>query len=127
MNSNTLNIITSKQVCTKFYLFTIVLSFLSREVYSEWNTRDYMKREHSLLKPYQGKNNDLLESIRINHLIDHFSDRVWHNSTKLGLYGFHFSDRQICAINTRLTKLVWFNMELYSMYLYFIVCMLKLI
>ncbi|XP_060871948.1 VIP36-like protein [Metopolophium dirhodum] len=54
MNSNTLNIITSKQVCTKFYLFIIVLSFLSREVYSEWNTRDYMKREHSLLKPYQG-------------------------------------------------------------------------
>lgn len=23
---------------------------------AEWNTNDYMKREHSLVKPYQGKN-----------------------------------------------------------------------
>ncbi|XP_022172494.1 VIP36-like protein [Myzus persicae] len=53
-NSNTQNIINPKKVCTKFYLFMIVFSFLSTEVYSEWNTRDYMKREHSLLKPYQG-------------------------------------------------------------------------
>lgn len=57
MNSDTLNIITLKKVYTRLYLFIIVLSLLSREVYSEWNTRDYMKREHSLLKPYQGKNN----------------------------------------------------------------------
>lgn len=24
-------------------------------VFAEWNTKDYMKREHSLYKPYQGK------------------------------------------------------------------------
>lgn len=24
-------------------------------VLAEWNTKDYMKREHSLYKPYQGK------------------------------------------------------------------------
>lgn len=44
-------------VCSKFTVFIILFSFLSKEVFSEWNTRDYMKREHSLLKPYQGKIN----------------------------------------------------------------------
>jgi len=39
---------------TKFTVFLIIFSFLTCEAYSEWNTRDYMKREHSLLKPYQG-------------------------------------------------------------------------
>jgi len=39
---------------TIFNVFLIIFSFLTREAYSEWNTRDYMKREHSLLKPYQG-------------------------------------------------------------------------
>jgi hypothetical protein len=118
MNSNTNNIINSKKVCTKLYVFIVVFSFLSREVYSEWNTRDYMKRDHSLLKPYQGKIN--FKEVFI-YLIDTFSERIWHNSTKLGLYGFYYSDRQICTTNTWLTKQVWFNMELYSMYLYFII------
>ncbi|KAE9544247.1 hypothetical protein AGLY_001426 [Aphis glycines] len=54
MNSYINNIINSKTVVTKIYIFTFVFSFLCREVYSEWNTRDYMKRDHSLLKPYQG-------------------------------------------------------------------------
>ncbi|XP_050437446.1 vesicular integral-membrane protein VIP36 [Adelges cooleyi] len=42
----------------KFRIHLIFFSFLSlvvtNEVHSEWNTKDYMKREHSLLKPYQG-------------------------------------------------------------------------
>lgn len=51
------NIICSNNVGMKFNVFIIFFSFLSREVFSEWNTREYMKREHSLLKPYQGKIN----------------------------------------------------------------------
>lgn len=45
----------SSNVCIKLYGFIIVFPFLTGEVYTEWNTRDYMKRDHSLLKPYQGK------------------------------------------------------------------------
>jgi len=33
-------------------LFTLLL-FL--QINAEWNTKDYMKREHSLIKPYQGE------------------------------------------------------------------------
>lgn len=57
MNSYINNLINSKTVVTKIYIFTFIFSFLCREVYSEWNTRDYMKRDHSLLKPYQGNAN----------------------------------------------------------------------
>ncbi|XP_025413482.1 VIP36-like protein [Sipha flava] len=46
--------ICSNNLNTKFNVFIILFSFLNREVFSKWNTRDYMKREHSLLKPYQG-------------------------------------------------------------------------
>lgn len=45
------NMITMKNT---FTVFLLLLSLLTKDVYSEWNTRDYMKREHSLLKPYQG-------------------------------------------------------------------------
>lgn len=47
--------IITKNVFTKFIPIVFMFSFFTREVNSEWNTRDYMKREHSLLKPYQGK------------------------------------------------------------------------
>lgn len=50
------NQITLTNIRTIYYVF-ITISFFANEVYSEWNTRDYMKREHSLLKPYQGKMN----------------------------------------------------------------------
>lgn len=90
MNSYINNIINSKTVFTKISIFTFIFSFLCREVYSEWNTRDYMKRDHSLLKPYQGKTN--FKDVYVYHLIDNVSDRIWHNSTKLGLHGFHNSD-----------------------------------
>ena len=33
-------------------LFTLLLFF---QINAEWNTKDYMKREHSLIKPYQGE------------------------------------------------------------------------
>jgi hypothetical protein len=33
----------------------ILLAFLVTLSEAEWNTNDYMKREHSLIKPYQGK------------------------------------------------------------------------
>lgn len=33
-------------------LLTLLLLFL--QINAEWNTKDYMKREHSLIKPYQG-------------------------------------------------------------------------
>lgn len=47
--------IISKNIFKIFYTFVFITSFLTDQVCSEWNTRDYMKREHSLLKPYQGK------------------------------------------------------------------------
>lgn len=31
----------------------LIISVLE-SVAQEWNTKDYMKREHSLIKPYQG-------------------------------------------------------------------------
>ena len=34
--------------------FSIVFAFLVTLSSAEWNTNDYMKREHSLVKPYQG-------------------------------------------------------------------------
>lgn len=43
-----------KNACPSLYIFIFLFPFLMKEVYSEWNTRDYMKREHSLLRPYQG-------------------------------------------------------------------------
>ena len=33
-------------------LFTLLISISN----AQWNTNDYMKREHSLVKPYQGMN-----------------------------------------------------------------------
>lgn len=33
-----------------FVLIVSILKFTS----AEWNTKDYMKREHSLIRPYQG-------------------------------------------------------------------------
>ncbi|PSN36789.1 VIP36-like protein [Blattella germanica] len=33
-------------------IFSLLLVFV--EIRAEWNTKDYMKREHSLIKPYQG-------------------------------------------------------------------------
>lgn len=47
-----------KNVCSSLYLFLFLFPFLMKQLYSEWNTRDYMKREHSLLRPYQGKINE---------------------------------------------------------------------
>lgn len=52
------NITNSKYYITIFYVFEIIFLSLTKEVNSEWNTRDYMKREHSLLKPYQGETNN---------------------------------------------------------------------
>lgn len=34
-------------------IFVTLLHFVN--VLAEWNSNDYMKREHSLIKPYQGK------------------------------------------------------------------------
>lgn len=39
------------------YKFVFVITFILQTVlvHSEWNTKDYLKREYSLYKPYQGK------------------------------------------------------------------------
>lgn len=50
-------IVNWKYLFTIIYVFEIMFLTLTKEVNSEWNTRDYMKREHSLLKPYQGETN----------------------------------------------------------------------
>lgn len=87
------NKIVSKNVYTKFNVFVVMLSFLGREVYSEWNTRDYMKREHSLLKPYQGKMYFALYCSILLCQYFFLLKRIWYNRTKLGFYGFHYCDR----------------------------------
>lgn len=40
----------------KMLLYYILLINLFNIVTGEWNSNDYMKREHSLVRPYQGKN-----------------------------------------------------------------------
>ncbi|KAG8262550.1 Vesicular integral-membrane protein VIP36 [Homalodisca vitripennis] len=40
--------------CFRMYLFCIFKCILFSLVFGEWNTNDYLKREHSLYKPYQG-------------------------------------------------------------------------
>jgi mannose-binding lectin 2 len=43
---------------TVYYVISILFSLfmlLFLQIKAEWNTKDYMKREHSLIKPYQGK------------------------------------------------------------------------
>lgn len=44
----------SKNFRSKFYVFIILLSFITKGVYSKWTIRDFAKREHSLVKPYHG-------------------------------------------------------------------------
>jgi len=39
---------------TEFQLVINLLVFLISAVWAEWNTKDFQKREHSLVKPYQG-------------------------------------------------------------------------
>ena len=36
-------------------VFLCALVLLLSAADAEWNTKDYMKREHSLIKPYQGE------------------------------------------------------------------------
>jgi len=36
--------------CTFIFVYLIILV----QVLGEWNTEDYLKREHTLVKPYQG-------------------------------------------------------------------------
>lgn len=36
-------------------LLSYFLAFIFTASAAEWNTKDYMKREHSLIKPYQGE------------------------------------------------------------------------
>jgi mannose-binding lectin 2 len=38
---------------TSVFFGLLLLLFLQTK--AEWNTKDYMKREHSLIKPYQGE------------------------------------------------------------------------
>ena len=39
-----------------YYVTSILLTLLLFfQINAEWNTNDYMKREHSLIKPYQGE------------------------------------------------------------------------
>uniref|UniRef100_A0A0A9VTR0 VIP36-like protein n=2 Tax=Lygus hesperus TaxID=30085 RepID=A0A0A9VTR0_LYGHE len=40
-------------MCRK--VFSVLLNFFVVIISAEWNSNDYMKREHSLIKPYQGK------------------------------------------------------------------------
>uniref|UniRef100_A0A1B6LHU9 L-type lectin-like domain-containing protein n=1 Tax=Graphocephala atropunctata TaxID=36148 RepID=A0A1B6LHU9_9HEMI len=40
--------------CLRMYLFCLLKCILISFVFGEWNTKDYLKREHSLYKPYQG-------------------------------------------------------------------------
>lgn len=37
------------------FFFHIIYTLLINEIKAQWNTKDFMKREHSLIKPYQGK------------------------------------------------------------------------
>ena len=52
------SVVVGRKACsmTVYYvtsiLFTLLLFF---QINAEWNTKDYMKREHSLIKPYQGE------------------------------------------------------------------------
>lgn len=37
-------------------LLLLIIGFVFFVGAAEWNTMDYMKREHSLIRPYQGTN-----------------------------------------------------------------------
>ena len=50
---------------SKMYFLPGLVFLLSTLVNGEWNTKDFLKREHSLVKPYQGIN-EKKESSRIH-------------------------------------------------------------
>lgn len=43
----------------RIIVFKLIYVFLYSWVSATWNTQDYMKRDHSLIKPYQGKGIEL--------------------------------------------------------------------
>lgn len=45
----------TKNNLNKLILSTISIILLVRELNAQYDSNDYMKREHSLVKPYQGK------------------------------------------------------------------------
>lgn len=47
-------VIDEKTMGFLFYAYVLTIGILGA-IGAEWNTKDYMKKEHSLVRPYQGK------------------------------------------------------------------------
>lgn len=73
----------------------LVLFSLCSPIFAEWNTRDYVRREHSLTKPYQGEwpvtRLTLLLAAIVLKLFVYYNlfvvPREWNVGALLGLFG----------------------------------------
>lgn len=57
-------------ILTEFLLFIYVFWLNIGSVFSEWNTRDYLKKEHSLIKPYSGTASGLTRALAWHSALD---------------------------------------------------------
>ena len=84
----------------RFYFIAALFVTLSN---AQWNTNDYLKREHSLVKPYQGKFLTFIYYAIRNFLI-RILFRIWFWYSKLGLLREHDSDEYTRKVNSERAK-----------------------
>lgn len=56
-------------------IFSLLICIASKLTKAEWNTQDFLKREHTLVKPYYGK---FTKTVKMWFLNLRFEYRFWN-------------------------------------------------